>query len=324
MKVGIISFAHGHAHGYANALSQIDGVEIAGISDDNEERGNEAATQYNTSFYMDYEDLLNQPLDAVVITSENSKHYEHVVAAAKKGKHILCEKPLAHTAEAARAIIDVCKEHHVILQTAFPVRFSTPVMNAKKIIESGQLGNIVAIKGTNRGSNPGGWFIDPEKSGGGAVIDHTVHVVDIMRWYMEAEVKEVYAEIGNLISEDDIDDAGLLTMEFDNNVFATLDCSWSRNKSYPTWGDVTLEIIGTNGSLSVDAFAQKMDVYNHKGAKWNFWGDDMDKALVTDFITSVREGKSPSITGEDGFKALNVALAAYESSEKKEPVKINK
>lgn len=323
MKVGIISFAHGHAYGYANALSQLAGVEIVGIADDNEERGKEASTQYNTNFYVKYEDLLNQPIDAVVITSENSKHHEHVVAAAKKGKHILCEKPLAHTLEDAKAIIEICEEHSVILQTAFPVRFNTPVINAKKIIESGQLGNIVAIKGTNRGSNPGGWFVDPTKSGGGAVIDHTVHVVDIMRWYMGAEVKEVYAEIGNLISEYTIDDAGLLTMEFDNNVFATLDCSWSRNETFPTWGDVTLEIVGTNGTLSVDAFSQKMDIYNNKGAKWDFWGDNMDQSLVADFITSVREGRDPSITGEDGLKALNVAIAAYESSKKKEPVKIN-
>ncbi|MCM3740609.1 Gfo/Idh/MocA family oxidoreductase [Oceanobacillus luteolus] len=323
MKVGIISFAHGHAYSYANALTELDGVEILGIADENEERGRKAAAEFNTEYYADYEDLLNQPIEAVVITSENSKHYEHVVAAAKKGKHILCEKPLAHTAEAAQAIIDICKEHNVILQTAFPVRFSTPVVEAKRIIDSGDLGNIVAIKATNRGTNPGGWFVDREKSGGGAVIDHTVHVVDIIRWYTGAEVKEVYAEIGNLISDYDIDDCGQLTMEFDNNMFATLDCSWSRNDAYPTWGDVMLEIVGTRGTLSVDAFGQKTNLYNRDGAHWDFWGDDMDRGLVEDFISSVREGKNPSITGEDGLKALSVAIAAYESSKKQVPVQVN-
>ncbi|RDW21425.1 gfo/Idh/MocA family oxidoreductase [Oceanobacillus arenosus] len=323
MKIGMISFAHSHAFSYADALTQLDGVEIAGIADENEERGKKVSSQFNTEYFQDYEDLLDQPIDAVIISSENSRHYEHVVAAAKKGKHILCEKPLAHTIEDAKKIIDVCKEQNVILQTAFPVRFNTPVVKAKQIIESGQLGNIVAVKGTNRGTNPGGWFVDPAKSGGGAVIDHTVHVVDIIRWYTGAEVKEVYAEVGNLISDYDIDDCGLLTMEFDNNMFATLDCSWSRNENYPTWGDVTLEIVGTSGTLTVDAFEQKVNVYNKDGARWNFWGDDMDKALVEDFITSVREGKTPSITGEDGLKALSVAIAAYESSKKQEPVKVN-
>lgn len=185
-----------------------------------------------------------------------------------------------------------------MLQTAFPVRFNTPVVKAKQVIESGQLGNIVAIKGTNRGTNPGNWFVDPEKSGGGAVIDHTVHVVDIIRWYTGAEVKEVYAEVGNLISDYDIDDCGLLTMEFDNNMFATLDCSWSRNESFPTWGDLTLEVVGTRGTLKVDAFGQKTNVYNKDGAKWDFWGDDMDKALVEDFISSVRDGNPLQLLGK--------------------------
>ncbi|AXI10452.1 gfo/Idh/MocA family oxidoreductase [Oceanobacillus zhaokaii] len=323
MKIGMISFAHSHAFSYAHALTQLDGVEIAGIADENEERGKRVSSQFNTEYYQNYEDLLDQSIDAVIISSENSKHYEHVVAAAKKGKHILCEKPLAHTIEDAQKIIDVCKEHNVILQTAFPVRFNTPVVKAKQIIESGQLGKIVAIKGTNRGTNPGGWFVDPAKSGGGAVIDHTVHVVDIIRWYTGVEVKEVYAEVGNLISDYDVDDCGLLTMEFDNNMFATLDCSWSRNDKYPTWGDVTLEIVGTSGTLTVDAFEQKINVYNEDGARFNFWGDNMDMGLVEDFITSVRTGKAPSITGEDGLKALAVAIAAYESSKKQEPVKVN-
>lgn len=322
MKVGMISFAHGHAYGYTEAIRQLEGVDLIGIADEDEERGREVSTQFNTKHYAYYEDLLDQDMDAVVITSENSNHHQHIVAAARKGKHILCEKPLAATTEDAKEIIAVCKENNVILQTAFPVRFNTPIVKAKSIIEKGELGNIIAIKATNRGTNPGGWFVDRSKSGGGAVIDHTVHVVDIIRWYMGAEVKEVYAEIDNLISDTAIDDCGLLTMEFDNNVFATLDCSWSRNDSYPTWGDVTLEIVGTNGTLSVDAFGQKTDVYSKDGAQWDFWGDNMDYALVEDFISSVREGNSPSITGEDGLRALEVAIAAYESSEKKEPVKI--
>jgi len=323
MRVGIISFAHGHAYGYASALQKINGIELVGIADDSQERGEKVAAQFQSKHYADYLELFDQDIEAVIITSENSLHMEHVVSAARKGIHILCEKPLASKVEDAKKMIQVCKENNVILQTAFPVRFNTPIVNAKKIIDSGELGKIIAIKGTNRGTNPGGWFVDKEKSGGGAVIDHTVHVVDVIRWYTGAEVTEVYAEVDNKISDFDIDDCGLLTMEFDNNMFATLDCSWSRNKTYPTWGDVTLEIVGTNGTLTVDAFEQKTAVYsNEEGAQWDFWGDNMDEELVADFITTVREKRDPSITGEDGLKALEVAIAAYESSEKKQPVSL--
>lgn len=322
MKVGIISFAHGHAHSYADALTKIAGVQLVGIADDDENRGTMAAKRYQTQYFSRYQELLEQDIDAVIITSENSKHREHVVAAAKAGKHILCEKPIASKVEDANEMIEVCKQNQVILQTAFPVRFNSAILRAKKMIENGDLGQILAIKGTNRGTNPGGWFVDPNLSGGGAIIDHTVHVVDIMRWFMGSEPREVYAEIDNSISPYTIDDCGILTIEFDNDVFSTLDCSWSRNETYPTWGDVTLEIIGSEGTLKVDAFAQKLDVYDKSGANWNYWGDDMDFGLVSDFVKSASNGEEPSITGTDGLKALEVALAAYESAEKRQPVKL--
>jgi predicted dehydrogenase len=191
------------------------------------------------------------------------------------------------------------------------------------MIDNGQLGRILAIKGTNRGTNPGGWFLDVSQSGGGAVIDHTVHVVDLMRWFMKAEVREVFAEVDNRFLDETIDDCGILTFEFDNGVFATLDCSWSRNKTYPTWGDVTLEIVGTEGTLSIDAFAQKLNVYDNKdGVKWDFYGDDMDEGLIKDFIDAVRTKREPSITGIDGLRAIEVAFAAYESSKTNKSVSV--
>ncbi|MEH7179706.1 Gfo/Idh/MocA family protein [Neobacillus vireti] len=324
MKIGIISFAHMHAHSYASVLKGMEGVTLAGIADDNEERGKTYSQFFDTTYYQNYQDLLKSDIEAVIVTSENSLHHQHVLAAAKAGKHVLCEKPLATNLNDMEEMITVCEENQVLLGTAFPVRFNTPIQQAKKMIEQGVLGEILAIKGTNRGTNPGGWFIEKEKSGGGAVLDHTVHVVDIMRWFTGAEVTEVYAEIGSVYTNHPIDDCGIITMEFTNGMFATLDCSWSRNSCYPTWGDVTLEIIGTNGTLKVDAFSQKLDLYSdHDGVKWIGWGDDMDAGLIEDFVNSVREGKSPLATGFSGMKAVEVALAAYQSNEKKTPIKLN-
>ncbi|MGC4379341.1 Gfo/Idh/MocA family oxidoreductase [Fictibacillus sp. Mic-4] len=322
MKLGIISFAHMHAYSYARALQDLDGVELCGISDENEARGREAAAKFGVTYFADYNALLSEDIDAVIVTSENVNHHKHVLAAAKAGKHVLCEKPLGTTLEEMKEMVNVCRENGVKLQTAFPVRFNTSIQEGKKIIEEGKLGRIIAMKGTNRGTNPGGWFVIKSLSGGGAVMDHTVHVVDIMRWFMNAEVTEVYAEADQFFS-DQIDDCGLLTLEFDNGVFATLDCSWSRNKAYPTWGDVTLEVIGTEGTIFIDAFGQKLNVYSDKsGANWHYWGDDMDAGLVKDFIECIKEDREPSITGEDGLKAVEVALAAYKAAEQKSPVKL--
>lgn len=323
MKIGIISFAHMHAMSYASAINGMEGATLAGIADDNEERGRKYAESFNTTYYKNYHDLLGADIDAVIVTSENSLHHEHTVAAAKAGKHVLCEKPLAINLDEMEDMIRACEANQVFLGTAFPVRFNTPIQQAKKIVEQGVLGDILAIKGTNRGTNPGGWFIEKEKSGGGAVLDHTVHVVDIMRWFTGAEVKEVYAEIGSVYTDTPIDDCGIISMEFTNGMIATLDCSWSRNDAYPTWGDVTLEIIGTKGTLKIDAFSQKVDFYsNSEGVKWIGWGDDMDAGLIEDFVIRVKEGKPPLATGHAGLKAVEAALAAYESFDKKKPVKL--
>ncbi|UTR07262.1 Gfo/Idh/MocA family oxidoreductase [Alkalihalobacillus sp. LMS6] len=322
MKVGIVSFAHGHANAYASSLVSMDDVELVGIYDDVPERGKEAAIRFQTNYLRSYQELLSKKLDAVIVTSENAKHLEHVEEAAKAGVAILCEKPLADTITDAEKMIHVCKEANVFLQTAFPVRFNEVVRRAKERIDSGEFGKIVAIKGTNRGKNPGGWFTEKEKSGGGAVIDHTVHVVDVMRWILQDEVADVYAEIDQFFSGKSLDDAGILNFSFTNGVIATLDCSWSRNEHFPIWGDVTMEFIGTEGTMKIDAQGQKLSVYDASGIHYQVFADDMDHGLVKDFISRVRSKKAPSITGEDGLCALEVAIGAYASSENGERVQL--
>lgn len=198
--------------------------------------------------------------------------------------------------------------------------FSIPIsplsIAAKAAIDRGEIGEILAIKGTNRGSMPGGWFIDRQLSGGGAILDHTVHVTDLMHWFLQSKVKSIYAEIATLFHEMDIDDAGMLHMTFENGTVAVLDTSWSRGESYPTWGDITMHIIGTQGTLFVDAFAQSHKWYSEAEGKalWTHWGDNIDELLIGSFVESVKTGQPVSITGVDGMNAAMVAFAAYESA----------
>lgn len=324
MKLGMMSFAHMHAYSYADGVKRLPNVELVGIFDENVERGQEAARKYDTVHYSDQAEFLSLEMEAVIICSENNRHKEMVVNAAKAKKHILCEKPIATNLTDAKEIIQVCKDHAVILQIAYPVRFSSPIQQVKEMIDNGELGDIVAFRTTNRGQNPGGWFIDKEQSGGGAVLDHTVHMVDIMRWYLNEEVTEVKAIIDSYFHDIAIDDAGLLTLEFENGVIASHDASWSRFTEYPTWGDVTIEVIGTKQTVKVDAFNEHVKMFSSgkKSLEHIFYGNDMDFGLIRDFINCVKEGREPSITGYDGLKSLAVSLAAYESSKLKEAVRI--
>ncbi|NQX59264.1 Gfo/Idh/MocA family protein [Paenibacillus qinlingensis] len=323
LKVGMISFAHGHAHSYLDSLRAISQVEVTGIADDNHRRVEKVIAKYELPYYEHYQDLLATDLDAVVICSENVHHAEITIAAAKAGKHVLCEKPLGVSLSEMEAMIAACKENGVQLMTAFPCRYLASVVKAKEAIEQGEIGEIVAIKGTNRGSLPSGWFLQSELSGGGALLDHTVHVMDLMNWMTQSEVKEVYAYAATLFNEElAIDDAGMIHVKFANGVVGVLDTSWSRNAAFPTWGDVTMTIVGTKGTLSIDAFAQKNELYSLENGKgqWNFWGDSMDAYLVKAFVQALLNGEQVPITGEDGLRSTVVAIAGYQSVALGQPV----
>ncbi|WP_106768999.1 Gfo/Idh/MocA family protein [Paenibacillus faecalis] len=324
MKVGFISFAHMHAASYLNAMLLRTDVEVIGIADENEERVAPFTTEHGIPYYADYNELLAQDVDAVVICSENARHAELTIKSAEAGKHVLCEKPLGLSEDEMLRMIRVCHEQGVQLMTAFPCRFLTAVRQAKQAIDDGKIGDIVAMKGTNRGTMPGGWFIEKELSGGGAVLDHTVHVMDLMHWFTGSVAEEVYAHAETLFHDENIDDAGMVHVKFANGVFAVLDPSWSRSRSFPTWGDVTLEVIGTKGSLFIDSFAQKNDLYSDadQKASWCFWGDDMDTELINSFVDSIVQAKPVSVTGEDGYMSARVGLAAYESARTGRPVQL--
>lgn len=324
VKIGMMSFGHMHARSYAKCVNELVGADLVGIADDNEQRGKTMAEHFNTKFFASYDDLLNAGVDAVIVGSENAKHRKLVELAAAAKKHVLCEKPLSTTMEDGSAMIEACRKNGVKLQTAFPVRYAPPIAGLKELVGSGQLGQLLSVSGTNRGMNPGGWFTDTSLSGGGAVMDHTVHVVDIMRWLTGAEIVEVYAEIDNMIFGKDYEDMATLTMTFDNGVFGSLDPSWSRPKSFPYWGDVTMEVVGTNGVVGVDTFAQALDLYSDSNMNHSYqhWGGNMDKGLVESFVNAVANDTPVEVTGEDGLAAVEVTLAAYESAKRKEPVKL--
>ncbi|MFF2888753.1 Gfo/Idh/MocA family protein [Paenibacillus sp. NPDC057967] len=326
LKVGMISFAHEHAFSYLDALLSIQEVDIVGIADPVAERVAEATAKHNITYYNDYLALLEQPLDAVVVCSENALHAEIVIAAAGKGVHVLCEKPLGISIDEMSQMLEACKDNHVQLMTAFPCRYLAAVVEAKQAVERGEIGEIVAIKGTNRGTAPSGWFVDRSLSGGGALLDHTVHVMDLMRWFTGSEPTEVYAYAATLFNEQlEVDDAGMIHVKFENGAFGVVDTSWSRKPPFPTWGDVTMEIIGTKGVLSVDSLAQVNEVYSQQDGlgQWNYWGDNMDLYLIRSFVQAIRSGQQVPITGVDGMRSAAVALAGYQSIQEGQPVKLH-
>ena len=327
IRIGILSTAHSHAHSYATCLHTMADVELVGVADENSTRGRAFAERFDTRVFDSPEALLTEGLDGVIICSANRHHQPLTELAARHTRHILCEKPIATTLGDAEAMIDTCARTGAKLQIAFPVRFALPVLRLRALLQSGALGTIYSLKTTNHGQLPGGWFVDRELAGGGAVIDHTVHVIDLLRWFFNAEISEVYAEIGVGLLHDglDIDDAGILSFTLSNGIYGTLDTSWSRPSAFPTWGDVTIEVVAERGWARLDAFKQQLAVYSNRASKaqWVGWGGNMDLGLMRDFVAMIADGRAPSITGQDGLRALQVALAAYQSATAGAPIIIS-
>ena len=324
LRVGLISFAHVHAPGLARTLSALENVEFSGVYDDDRDRGRAAASQHGARWHDTLDALLGAS-DAVVIASTNVEHRRYTEAAASRRVHVLSEKPLATTIADARAMIAACRAAGVQLGVAFPVRSSPAVMGLRDGIASGSLGRIRAVRATNPGQYPGLWFGDRAAAGGGSVMDHTVHAADAIRWLLGDEVTRVYAEIGSFIYGLPVEDCGIVTLDLASGAFASIDCSWSRPKTFPTWGGVTFHVVGDSATVDVDVFRQALTHYDDTTGRTSLvgWGDDLTSRMVGGFVDAILAKRPVPIDGEAGLRALEVVVAAYRSYDAKRPVDIS-
>lgn len=310
-RVAILSVAHMHAFGYAGGLRDDPDAELSCVWDVDRARGAAFAERHGVPFVEDRQEAVEQS-DAVIITSENRKHVDNARAAADAGKPILCEKPLVTTEAEAEEMQQIASQ--TLVMTAFPCRFSPAYRRLKARVESGDIGRVLAIDATNHGSCPFGWFVEEDKSGGGAMMDHTVHVADLLRDLLGEDPASVYAQTSNKIYGQDWDDTAMLHLRYPSGVFACIDASWSRPASYKTWGDVKMSVVGEKGVIELDMFSQAFDYYPREGRhSVAGYGSDLDALLVSSFLKAMETGTS-EVSAEDGIAAARVAIRGYESA----------
>jgi len=147
------------------------------------------------------------------------------------------------------------------------------------------------------------------------MIDHVVHVTDLLRDLLSDEVATVQAQINHRMYNQKWEDCALLTLGFGKGVFATLDSSWSRPDGFRTWGDVTMNVVGDAGVIELDMFGQEIHRYGSgpRSHSVGSFGSNMDALLVQEFINAVREELPGKTTLEDGLIASEVAIAGYRS-----------
>jgi predicted dehydrogenase len=329
LRIGLTSAAHLHADAYTPLLSAMPDVDLIGMTDRDAARGRAFASIHGVRFLPDLAALLAEGPDAVVVTSENSVHRADVEEAAAAGVHVLTEKPIATSVRDGRAMVDACGRAGVQLMTAFPMRASAAARELRASIASGEIGAVRAIVGVNQGQLPirhRAWFVDPVLAGGGALMDHVVHLVDLYRWMLGVEVVDVFAVTNRILHADRaaVETGGLLLLTLEGGIMATVDCSWSRPDGFPTWGGMGMEVVGDRGVLELDGFRQRIARYGAAAGDqaWLQWGSDPDRGMLRDFVDAIRGGSEVPITGLDGLRALEVVEAAYRSAATGETVAI--
>ncbi len=327
VKIGIASFAHMHAFSYASVFKHMDNVDIAGFCDLDEARSKRVMQELKLPRVSTYEKLAAlDGIDAVLVTTETVHHVDAALAAMEHGKHVIVEKPIATRLEDAKRMIDAASRHGVKLFQCYPCRYHPSAQRAKETIASGEAGDILGITSTNHGRIPDprdpaiAWFSSRQLAGGGAVMDHTTHAADLMFWFTGWTPKHVFGIAKRLFHDDiDCDDAGMVLISFENGVSASIDPSWNRPVAYPTWGDLTMVIYGSKMTITIDMFNQNIDVFpntREKNAEWHPFGADANRAMLEHYISAIAKDQAPPVSGEDGRRALKVALLAYESNDK--------
>jgi len=343
MKVAIASFAHTHASSYARLLAQLPDVEVltadplGAAAPDAGPRGAAFAEAVGVPYVDSYDELFGWGPDAVVVTSENALHRGLVERAAAVGAHVLCEKPLATEVVDGEAMLAACEAAGVILMTAYPVRFAPSYGRLRAMVEAGRLGDVFAVLGTNNGKIPYAqrqWFTDAELAGGGALVDHTVHCADLIDGLTGGvEATRVHAAANRVLHQDkgvSVETGGIVTISYANGLLATIDCSWSVPDNGPTWGGVTLQVTGTNGSVEIAPFLPHVGGIDPSGEVFLPVGGDLDSMMLAEFLTAVRAsgpavpGTPPAVVpqpdGNVGLRTLRIVDAARRSASSGQPV----
>lgn len=317
---------------YVEYLSyQIPKANVVALVDADNEKATKFAAEFGIKHHFsDYRDMLEmENLHAVVIASPTSTHRDIVVDSANKGLKIFCEKPLSISLDEAIEMKGAIEKNGIFFHMGFMRRFDSGYSAAKQRILNGEIGDPIVFKATSRDpERPSLEFADPKKSGG-LFLDMGIHDFDLARWYM-GDVSEVYS-IGNRLkypemeSINEIDNA-ITNVTFESGTLGTVDMSRSGIYGY----DIRTEILGTEGTIRVGylretpIYVLKKNTVTHDTVP--FFMERFEKSYIIqlkDFVNKAVADKEPSITVEDGERALLVGHAAAYSFAQKQPVNVN-
>ena len=302
VRIGLIG-AGRIAQSYVDVFEVLDDVTLTAVADPLEAARETVAQRTGCAAFADYEDLPDRcDVDAVLICTPPATHVEVARHFIENHIPVLCEKPLAIYPERARRIITLADERGVLVTMASKFRYANDVAEAKRILESGAVGETILFENifASRVPMAGRWNADPAVSGGGVLIDNGTHSVDIAR-FMLGPIVEVSA----------VEDTAEMFLRSADGAMGTIDLSWSIDKAV----DFYMGLYGSEGTIQVGWKASR---FRGADGDWVPFGTGYDKvaamgAQVRNFCRAVTGDEELLITADDAIASVDVVAAAYRS-----------
>ncbi|MFF1572196.1 Gfo/Idh/MocA family protein [Leifsonia sp. NPDC058292] len=318
VRIGLIGaggIAGAHVAGY---LRNPETVTFAAVADPVRENAEKRAGDTGAAIYADYREMLaDADIDAVDICLPHHLHKDAIVAAARAGKHILCEKPLCLTPDEAREVSAVVEETGVTLMCAHNQLFLPAVAKAKELIESGTIGRVYEVRTTDSFFNDFdlesmGWRAHAATSGGGELIDTGYHPTYLLLHLAGGSPVEVTAMLAtHRLTFMEGEDSATVLVRFDNGVIGTIVTSWAYEAADST---ERFSAVGELGSLTSDGTTLSYHVRGEEPVVLELEPVHEFGAEIEHFARSVLDGTRPLHTEKEGVEVLGIILGAYESA----------
>ena len=326
---GYISKIHAHA-----AQVQPD-TELVAVVNHRSESMAAFATEFGIPrHYPNVTELLKAgDVDALVVSTPNYLHAPETITALKAGVHVMVEKPMAMNAVEAEAMLAASRQSDALLLVAHCWRFDPEVLWLKQQVEQGRLGQIIRTKGYGVHANwgPGGWFTQKKFAGGGALADMGIHALDTARFLLgDPQPVSVYARLGTYYKDFDVDDTGVIWVNWDNGATSYLESGWWQ--PYTDGPEAATQLYGTAGfgqvfptrlllSQADQTEVEKIDS-GFPYVRDPHCPQSMYDTQMAYFLECIRGGHEPRPGGAEGLLNMRVVDAAYRSAESGELVKL--
>ncbi len=348
LRFGIVGC--GVIHGtHGDAIGEIDGAQVAAVCDVDKDRAKSAGDKYGVPAYTRLRPMLDR-VDAVCVCVPSGLHARIGIAAARAGKHVVCEKPIDVSLRAARRLVDECRKAGVTLTVVSQHRFASEIRAVREAAQGGAFGNLLMgdayIKWyrTQAYYDSADWRGTWKLDGGGCLMNQGVHYVDMIQWIMGG-IRSVQAVTRTAAHDIEVEDLAYALVEYKNGAVGMIHGSTS---SYPGFAE-RLEVHGKHGSaivegdrlkfLQVDPEAPK-DSSPYGGGVTKqptpsvsvldpartfaeastgaadptaIWGEQ-HRMQLEDFVRAVTDRRDPFLTGEMALEPLRAILAIYKSA----------